>query len=85
MSAPMMEAGAPIASLFHSYGAGSRGVPRLQLAAFNRQYAGAVRDYNKLQPGEVTPKVTSNRAMELSFRSSVTSNPMVGRYRLTLG
>ena len=71
-----VEPGAPIADLFQSFGAGSRGVPRLQLAAFNREYAGAVRDYNKRSAGEVTPKVTNNRAMELSFRSGVTSNPM---------
>jgi hypothetical protein len=51
-----VETGAPIADLFQSFGAGSRGVPRLQLAAFNRQYAGAVRDYNKHSAGEVTPK-----------------------------
>ena len=71
-----VEPGAPIADLFQSFGAGSRGVPRLQLAAFNRQYAGAVRDYNRHSAGEVTPKVTNNRAMELSFRAGITSNPM---------
>lgn len=74
-----IEPAAPIADLFQSFGAGSRGVPRLQLAAFNRKYAGAVAAYNRGSAGEVTPKVTNNRAMELSFRSGETSNPM-GRF-----
>ena len=66
----------PIAELFHEHGFGARGLSRMEVTAFNRSYAPAVRAYNVASAGGVTPKVTNNHALELTEPRREPTNPL---------
>jgi hypothetical protein len=66
----------PIAELFHAHGSGARGLSRMEVTAFNRSYAPAVRAYNVASAGGVTPKVTNNHALELTEPRREPTNPL---------
>ena len=65
-----------IADLVRTMGVHTRGLDRVEISKFNRQYGPALSSFRRGSAGEVTPKVTNNRAMELSFKPKGAVNPL---------
>jgi hypothetical protein len=66
----------PIAEIFQSRGGSARGLDRMEVTQFNLEYASARERFVSGSLGGVTPKVTNNRAVELSDPLRETSNEL---------